>query len=142
VVRVEDVIVSVIAGSSVPETLVSAWLGAFNAGDLDRMLACAVPDVYFQPLRLVGLDGSYHGHDGVRRWVAQLRALRVEQRIDLSDLSCVGDGQVLAAGTVRLAGRAEVSPFRALHRIGGELIIAAHHYVSDPGLLERLGLVR
>lgn len=133
---------SVIAGSHVPETVVSAWLGACNAGDLDGILACAVPDVHFQPLRLVGLDGSYHGHSGVRRWVAQLRSMRHEQRIDLSDLSSVGDGQVLAAGTVRLAGRGEVFPFSALHRIGAGLIITAHHYVSDPGLLECLGLVR
>jgi hypothetical protein len=133
--------VSVIAASRAPETVVCAWVDAFNARDLGGMLACLDHEVRFHPLRLLGLDGSYHGHDGVRRWFDRLAQLRCELLIDVSEVRPVGDGQVFATGTVRLCEDA-LAPFSAVHRIAGKLITATHHYLSDPSLLEHLGLVR
>ena len=64
--------------AQVPERVVSRWVDAFNARDLDGMLACLAADVDLHPLRLSGLRASYRGHDGVREWFAQLKRLRHE----------------------------------------------------------------
>ena len=121
-----------------PEAIVTRWVDAFNERDLEGMLARFHREVRFHPLRLVGLDGSYRGHDGVRRWFTQLRHERV---FVLSDVHGVGDDQVLAVGALALAGGFEIAPLCALHRILNGLIVAAHHYLTDPDMLERLGLV-
>lgn len=45
---------------------VVGWVDAFNERDLEGKLGRFYPEVGSQPLRLVGLDGSYRGHNGVR----------------------------------------------------------------------------
>ena len=42
------------------------WVDAFNERDLEGKLGRFRPEVRSHPLRLVGLDGAYRGHDGVR----------------------------------------------------------------------------
>ncbi len=123
------------------DVLVRQWVDAFNARDLDGMLVRVDPEVRLHPLRLGGLDGSYDGRDGVQRWFARLTQLRHEHVIVLSDVHCSRDDQVLAVGSLRLVGNVEIAPFCALHRIAGGLIAAAHHYLSDPDMLEHLGLI-
>lgn len=105
------------------------------------MLACLDPEVRFHPLRLSGLDGSYRGHDGVQRWFAQLAQLHHDYVIALFEVRGSGDNRVLAVGELRLAGKLEIAPFCALHRIADGVIVAAHHYLSDPDMLEHLGLI-
>ena len=124
-----------------PDALVRRWVDAFNAQDLEGMLARLDREVRFHPLRLSGLDGSYRGHDGVRRWFAQLTQLHHEHVIVLSEVHRAGDGKVLAVGALTLAGNFDIAPFCALHRIADGLIVAAHHYLTDPDMLEHLGLV-
>lgn len=127
--------------AQIPETIVSRWVEAFNARDLDGMLVLLDARVVFHPLRLSGLRGSYGGHEGVREWFDRLTRLRHEHRIVLSEARAVGVGQVFAAGSLSLAGEPDIGPFCALHRFDGGLIVAAHHYLTDPEMIERLGLV-
>jgi ketosteroid isomerase-like protein len=42
-------------------------VGAFNRRDLDALLALIDPDAKALP-RLAGMEGGYHGHEGIRRW--------------------------------------------------------------------------
>ena len=81
---------------------VRRWVDAFDARDIEGMLACLDPEVRFHPLRLNGLDGSYRGHGGVQRWFAQLTPLHHDYVISLVRGS--GDNEVLAVGELRLAG--------------------------------------
>jgi hypothetical protein len=106
------------------------------------MLARLDLAVRFHPLRVGGCDGSYRGHDGVRRWFARGTQLHHEHRIAVSDVHGGGDGEVLAVGALMLAGGFGLEPFWALHRIADELIVAAYHYLIDRDMLERVGLVR
>lgn len=124
-----------------PHELVSSWVDAFNAKDLEGMLALLDSDVRFHPLRLGGLDGSYRGHEGVQRWFAELTRRRYEHVILVSDVHGSGDDKVLAVGALRLAGNLEIAPFCALHRIVDGVIAAAHHYLSDRAMLEQVGLI-
>jgi hypothetical protein len=124
-----------------PDAIVTRWVDAFNVWDLEGMLARLHPEVLFHPLRLTGLDRSYRGHDGVRRWFVRRTQLRHEHLFVLSDVHGAADDQVLAVGALALAGEVEIAPFCALHRIIDGLIVAAHHYLPEPAMLERLGLV-
>ena len=124
-----------------PAALVSRWVDAFNAKDLEGMLARLDPDVRFHPLRLSGLDRSYRGHDGVQRWFVQLARLRYEHVIIVSGVHGTGDDKVLVVGALGLIGNLEIAPFCALHRIVDGVIVAAHHYLSDPDMLEHVGLI-
>src|SRR4051794_22458353 len=57
------------------KALVLRWVNAFNARNLDALLSCLHPEVDFHPLKLLGVDRSYRGHDGVRTWFGRLDAL-------------------------------------------------------------------
>jgi hypothetical protein len=125
-----------------PDTMVSRWVGAFNARDLEGMLGCLSEDVDFHPLRMGGCDGWYSGHDGVSAWWDRLTRGRLEYQIAISQTRHVDDGRVLASGAVTLADGSNVGSFCALHTVEGDLIVAAHHYLSDPEMIEQLGFLR
>lgn len=45
---------------------------AFNRRDADGLVALADPAIEFCPTELVGSRRAYHGHEGLRQWVADL----------------------------------------------------------------------
>jgi len=130
-----------LSARQLPESVVSRWVDAFNARDLDGMLGCVAANVDFHPLRLSGIAASYRGHDGVQEWFARLRQLRHEVRIVLHETREVGQDRVLAAGSLSLAGDSNVGSFCALHQLDGDLIVAVHQYLTDPEMIESLGLI-
>jgi hypothetical protein len=127
--------------AQIPEQVVSGWVDAFNERDLDGMLVRLDPDVSFYPLKLGGLGGSYRGHDGVREWFAQLMGRRSDYRMAFSDVCAMDGGKVFAVGSLSLVGQPEISPFCTVHQIDRGLIVAAYHYLSDPEMIEYLGLI-
>ena len=88
-----------------------------------------------------GVGSSYRGHEGVREWFARLRLLGHDHQIVLSETRDVGGGRVFATGSLTLAREAGVAPFSAVERIDRGLIVAAHHYLTDSDMIERLGLI-
>lgn len=112
--------------------MVAEWVDAFNARDLEWMLACMSPEVRFHPLRLAGLERSYRGHDDVRGWLRRLDELGHRHRIALSELRGGSDGEVLGVGSLMLLRETDPARFWLLHRVEGGLIVAAHHYLTDP----------
>ena len=123
------------------ESVVWRWVEAFNARDLDGMLACVAEDIDFHPLRVSGLASSYRGRDGVREWFERFQHARHEHRIVLSELREVDEGKVFASGSLGLGDERDIGPFCALHRIADGVIVAAHQYLTDPDMIERLGLI-
>jgi ketosteroid isomerase-like protein len=86
--------------------LIARGVDAFNAGDIDGMLAPFHPDVEFQPLRAV-LEGTvYRGHEGFRRWLEDMAEDWERFDLDVIDVSEVGSGWVLIHGRVHARGRA------------------------------------
>lgn len=86
--------------------LIARGVEAFNAGDIEGMLAPMHPEVEFQPLRGV-LEGTvYHGHEGVRRWLEEMGEDWDEYHLEMIDASEVGSGWVLVQGRVQARGRA------------------------------------
>ena len=122
------------------ETLVLRWVDAFNARDLPAMLRCLDAGVRFHPLRLSGISGSYRGHEGVCEWFARMRA-RHEHRILVAEVQSVGEDQVSVLGSLCLGADPEIAPFCGLHRVRDGRIVSAHHYLTDPDMIESLGLI-
>jgi ketosteroid isomerase-like protein len=117
--------------SHADETTVRRWFDAFNSRDLEGMLACMHPNVDLHPLHLHGIGGAYEGHAGVREWFASLQRLEHRHRIDLSETSTIGDGRVIAAGTLSGGDPDGPSSFWALDRLEGGMIVAARHHLSN-----------
>ena len=78
---------------------------ALNRGDVDGMAATMDPDVELVPLRAV-LDGtSYHGHEGLRRWIADMAEDWTKFELTLDEVQELGPGRLLVQATMRLRGR-------------------------------------
>lgn len=112
------------------EATVRSWFDAFNARDLEGMLACMHPHVDFHPLRLHGLEEAYWGHRGVGEWFSALQELEHGHRVELAQTSAVGSGRVIASGTLSTDTSAPAS-FWALERLEAGLIVAARHHLSE-----------
>jgi ketosteroid isomerase-like protein len=125
-----------------PETLVSQWIEAFNARNLDRMLACMSADVRFYPLRLAGLERYYRGHDGVRGWFARMKELNHQHRIALHNLRAEPDGEVIAIGELRLENDPDPARFWARDQVEDGQIVVAHHYLTDPDIFGSIAPAR
>jgi len=113
------------------EATIRRWFDAFNSRDLEGMLACMDAHVDFRPLRLPGLKDIYHCHVGIREWFADLAQLEHRPWIELSRVQASSGGEVIAAGTLSVAGPGHSSSFWAVDQFKGGLIVAARHFLSD-----------
>ena len=123
------------------DLVVLRWAQAFNARDLEGMLACVAERVELHPLRLRGLATQYRGRDGVRDWFATLRQTHQEYRITVCHLRDLGAGKVFASGSLSLDDEPDVGPICILHELDAGMIVRAREYLSDPDTIERLGLI-
>jgi ketosteroid isomerase-like protein len=86
--------------------LISEGVAAFNAGDLEGMLAPIHPEIEFQPVRAV-LEGTvYRGHEGFRRWLVDMAEDWSEFRIDVVDIRPLDDDRVLVHARLHARGSA------------------------------------
>jgi ketosteroid isomerase-like protein len=76
---------------------------AFGERDVEGFVRCMDPEVEFEP-RLAGVEGSYRGHDGIRRFMADGSDVLELIRTDIDEIRDLGD-RVLALGTFHFRGR-------------------------------------
>jgi ketosteroid isomerase-like protein len=74
---------------------------AFEDRDLDGVLALLDDDVEAVPI-LAGMEGGYHGHDGIRRWWANLLGTFPDFHAEIRELRDLGD---VTLAVLRLRGR-------------------------------------
>jgi ketosteroid isomerase-like protein len=115
---------------------------AFNRRDLDAVLALVDPEVDFTT-RFVERAESYHGHDGVRVWWEDLLRVFPDFKIEVVELSDLGD---VTIGAVRVRGRGMGSdaPFEeVIWQVGkwrhGKLV-AWHSFGSESEAREAGGI--
>jgi ketosteroid isomerase-like protein len=76
--------------------VVRVFTEAFNAGDIDAVVACCDPNVEFHSTFAAVGGGVYHGHDGIRRWYLDLQEIWGEKlRSDLETLFDVGESMLV-----------------------------------------------
>ncbi len=123
--------------------LVHQALEAFNRRDLDAFLALADPNVDFTPYT-VAVQGSYEGHDGIRRWWGELFEVFPDWSVDVGEVRDL-DGLTLTTLHVHGRGGGSGTPVvQTLWQIAewsaeGKLVRASHHGTGAEAL-EAVGL--
>ena len=88
---------------------IRAGVAALIKGDLEGMMAALDPDVELVTLKSV-LDGTeYRGHEGLRRWLADMREDWSDWELTLDDVSEAAHGRILVKAHMRLHGRSGVA---------------------------------
>ena len=115
---------------------------AFNARDLDKMLAGFDPEVEWYPLRSE-TEGAFRGHDGVRRWIAETDELFEHSYAYIDEASWQGDDSVLATGRIDLQGKSSGAPIELpvtwLFRLRDEKVHWARAFTDRAAALAELG---
>jgi len=89
--------------------IIRVGVEALNRGDVDGLAEALDPDVELIPLRAV-LDGTvYRGHEGMRRWLADMGEDWTRFELDLQEVRELEGGQVLVRATMRLRGKSGVA---------------------------------
>jgi ketosteroid isomerase-like protein len=79
--------------------VVRRMIEAYNAGDLDTMVALYAPDVEALPDKSVFPEaGPLHGRDEFRAWLDQIGAAWSAPHYGISELFAIDDGRVLHRG--------------------------------------------
>jgi uncharacterized protein len=115
---------------------------AFNRGDVEALIELADPELRLVPVRSLLEGGEYHGHDGIRRYIADMDEDWQESEIVIEEIMEAGDG-ILVLGTFTFMGRSgnEVSQRIAWHttyRDGKLLSLVA--YTDQESARRDLGL--
>jgi ketosteroid isomerase-like protein len=88
---------------------ISEGVAALKRGDLDGMMAALDPDVELVTLKSV-LDGSeYRGHEGLRRWLADMREDWTEWELALDEVQEVAPDRILVKAHMSLRGQSGVA---------------------------------
>ena len=114
---------------------------AFNDRDLDAVLAGLHDEVEAFP-RLAAVEGGYRGHDGIRRWWAQLLGTFPDFHVEILEVRDLGEFIVVA---LRLRGRGGESdaPVDAavwhVNQLRNGKVIRWHVYASESEALDAVG---
>jgi hypothetical protein len=85
--------------------IVRAAIDAWNRDDFDAWISAWDEQAEFYPLHAQMEGHAYHGHDGLRRFVAEVAAEWEHVRFELDEIRGAGE-QVVALGRLRARGRA------------------------------------
>jgi ketosteroid isomerase-like protein len=116
------------------------WARAFNRRDADALVEIADPKVVIYPTRLLVQHGPYVGHDGLRRWVAELLDKDFPLSEEVTEVRAGLAGNLVALGRV-LVDEEPVSPFSMLVALRDGKVSESRAYLSDAGELGRVGRI-
>lgn len=128
--------------AAVDEETVRRGIDAYNAGDVDTLLELSDPEVTMVPVRALLEGGEYRGHDGVRRFLADMDEDWESRRIEVDEIEQLGDG-VLVLGSFVAVGRSGTEvryplAWHSLYRDGKLLRLTA--YSDQQAARRELGL--
>jgi ketosteroid isomerase-like protein len=121
--------------------LVREIIDALNRGDVDGMLARMDPDFEWRPLETSPVASVYRGHDQVRRYVEDWIATFEGLRLDLEELTQLGEQVITVArghGRGRASGVQLDSAFCQVWTLRGAVAIAMDEYATRAQGLEAL----
>ena len=89
--------------------IVKRAVAALNERDIDSYLACCTEDIELHtPLAAIG--GVYDGHDGIRRFFADVSDAGPDLRVTIERLEAIGADRVLTFEHFSVSGRATGIP--------------------------------
>jgi ketosteroid isomerase-like protein len=113
---------------------------AMNRGDAEGLLELVDERSVFEPLRSA-TEGAFVGLEGMRRFAADTVEAFALFKVNYTDVREIGDGRMLAIGTIRIRGRESgveqdvVSAAIVEFRENG--VLARYKDYGDPGLALR-----
>ncbi len=124
--------------------VVRLWWTGFNE---DRMPPLELCDerIEIGMLREFPVQGPYHGHDGVRRWVQDMFEVIDEPRVELVEIIDAEDGETVVTEQ-RALGRMRHTQLEADYRwatvwtVKAGNVLRAQGYASKPEAHEAAGL--
>ena len=123
------------------ETIGQQFIDAFNRRNAEDLVALADPAIEFHPTGLVGERRTYHGHDGLRRWVSDLGASGAKHQVRVLEVRRLDDSRFLVLSEVLLDGDL-ISPSAMIARLDeANKIVEARAYLTDEQMLTRVGLM-
>ena len=123
--------------------LVRAAVRAFGARDPEGWVNCFHPNVEFLLPRNVMEGGSYRGHEGVRRALADAYETWEDIRFEIQEVRALNDGAVILGRTVNVGkGDAPAVEYQSayLARLRDRKIAYGRPYQSHAEALAALGL--
>jgi hypothetical protein len=120
--------------------LARAFVEAFNARDADALVALAHPRIVFRPTALAGHRRVYHGHAGLRRWVADLAALPLDVQLQVREIRPQWPDGFLVLSTLGVGGD-PIADAAMIAAVRAGKVVEAHGYLSDESTLVKLGLI-
>jgi ketosteroid isomerase-like protein len=112
--------------------LARAAYAALSRDDIDEFIAFAHPDVEWHSL-LLEMEGTIHGHDGVRRWWESIQTAFPDWRPVLTDIEAHGDWvlmHVKATGSGAASGVGIAGDFWQVVEFRDGLVVQ-HHSVRS-----------
>jgi SnoaL-like domain len=128
------------SGQDAFTVLAVAFAKAFNDRDADALVALTHPRIVFRPTTLVGHRRTYHGHAGLRRWVAEFDAAGVDFQVRIREIRPLRPSGFLVLAKLRV-GDELITDSAMIASVHQDKIIDAHAYLSDEGMLAHLGLI-
>jgi len=128
------------SGQSAFTALAREFVEAFNDRDADALVALAHPRIVFRPTTLVGQRRTYHGHEGLRRWVAEIDAAGADFQVQIREIRPLRPSGFLVLSKLRV-GDELITDSAMIASVQQDKIIEAHAYLSNEGMLVHLGLV-
>jgi hypothetical protein len=120
--------------------LARGFVEAFNDRDADALVALAHPRIVFRPTSLVGNRRTYHGHAGLRRWVAELAAIGADFQAHIREIRPLRPSGFLVLSKLRV-GDELITDSAMIASVLQDRIIEAHSYLSDESTLVQIGLI-
>jgi hypothetical protein len=124
------------------ETIGRLFVEAFNRRDAPGLVALSDPAIEFCPTELVGSRRAYHGHDGLRQWVADLRESPIQHQVRVREVRTLDEKRFLLLSEVVLGDGELISPSAMLAHIDERgAIVKAHAYLTDEQMLAQLDAI-
>ena len=127
-------------GRDVFTALARGFAEAFNDRDAEALVALAHPRIVFRPTSLVGHRRTYHGHAGLRRWVAELDGVGADFRVHIREIRPLRPSGFLVLSKLRV-GDELITDSAMIASVLQDKVIEAHGYLSDEGMLAQIGLI-
>jgi hypothetical protein len=122
------------------EELGRRFIDGFNRRDADALVALCHPRLEFIPTILVGQRAVYHGHDGLRRWVEDLRESGAAHQVRVRRVRVLAPDRFAVLTEVLLDGEL-LSPSAMVAGVEDGLIVHVKAYLSDEHTLVRVGVL-
>jgi hemerythrin-like domain-containing protein/ketosteroid isomerase-like protein len=125
-------------GTEEPADVVHSFLDAVIARDTDALLALADPEIELHPLRLTATP-AYTGHDGLRRWLADVAQRAPDVSFELQDVRSADADHAIARVLVRVGGE-HTAAVTGIFTVASGTVREVHGYFSDEDLLSAVGI--